>query len=71
MERMNIEMSEEILVDYLKDKLNVADKSTVEAWYLESKDNQRLLEQLYFTLFVCDRLGVMESIDVDKSLQEC
>lgn len=67
---MNIDINEDILIDYLKGNLSIADRNVVECWYLESKENQKILEQLYFTLFVSDRLGVMDSIDVDKSLQE-
>lgn len=70
MEGMNIEINEDILINYLNGNLSIADRNVVESWYIESKDNQKILEQLYFTLFVSDRLGAMNSIDVDKSLRE-
>lgn len=70
MVRMNIEINEELLISYLNGELIAEEKAIVESWYLDSKDNQKLLEQLYFTLFVSKSLGVMESIDVEKSLKE-
>ena len=49
-------MTDETLIAYLCNTLHETACQEVEAWYLASKDNQTLSEQLCFTLFVGDRL---------------
>lgn len=63
-------MTDEILIAYLCNTLHETARQEVEAWYLASKDNQTLLEQLYFTLFVGDRLQAYNQIDVEQSFLE-
>jgi ferric-dicitrate binding protein FerR (iron transport regulator) len=63
-------MNEEELIAYLCNALSAADCQKVEAWYLASEDNQKLLEQMYFTLFVSDRAHAFNEVDVDKSFAE-
>lgn len=65
---MKIEIDEEILINYLSGKLSEEDFLLVEHWYNASPENKKILEQLYFTLFVYERIQVMENIDVEKSL---
>lgn len=67
---MGIEISDGLLIDYLKGNLSEDQRQAVTEWYEASPQNQKTLEQLYFTLFVSDRLAVMERINVEKSLKE-
>jgi ferric-dicitrate binding protein FerR (iron transport regulator) len=63
-------MTDEILIAYLCHTLPEEARREVETWYLASKENQKLLEQLYFTLFVGDRLQAYNQIDVEQSFLE-
>ncbi|MDR2448408.1 MAG: FecR domain-containing protein, partial [Prevotellaceae bacterium] len=60
-------MTDEILIAYLCNTLHETARQEVEAWYLASKDNQTLLEQLYFTLFVGNRLWAYNQADTEQS----
>ena len=60
-------MTETILIDYLKGLLNHDDRDKVEDWYNQSAENKKKLEDLYFLLFVSDRIDAVKSIDGDKS----
>lgn len=61
-------MDEMILLNYLNGELSEDEIARVEAWCENSPDNRKLLEQLYYTMFVGERVSVMESVDVEKSL---
>ena len=63
-------MTETLLIDYLKGLLNHEDRDRVEDWYHQSPQNKKKLEDLYFLLFVSDRLDAVASIDEDKSFLE-
>ena len=63
-------MNNETLIAYLCNTLHETACQDVEAWYLASKENQTLLEQLYFTLFVGDRLMVYNQVDTERSFLE-
>jgi ferric-dicitrate binding protein FerR (iron transport regulator) len=63
-------MTDEILIAYLCNTLHETVRQEVEDWYLASKDNQALLEQLYFTLFVGDRLRAYNQADAERSFLE-
>lgn len=67
---MEFEISDKLLIDYLKGNLDEEQRQAVTEWYEASPQNQKELKNLYFTLFVSDRLAVMERINVEKSLQE-
>lgn len=58
------------MLNYLKGELSEEETSQVEAWYEASPDNRKILEQLYYTMFVGERVAVMESIDVDNSFAQ-
>lgn len=58
------------LLNYLKGELSEKETSQVEAWYEASPDNRKILEQLYYTMFVGERVAVMESVDVDNSFAQ-
>lgn len=61
-------MDEMILLNYLKGELSEEEIAQVEVWYDDSPDNRKILEQLYYAVFVADRATAMESVDVEKSL---
>lgn len=63
-------MDEMILLNYLNGELSEEEIARVEAWCENSPDNRKLLEQLYYTKFVGERVSVMESVDVEKSLAQ-
>ncbi len=44
------------------------ERTMVDDWAAESPENEKLLEQVYFTLQVTDRLRVMESVDPEMAL---
>ena len=67
MERFQI--NEEVLVAYLKGELDAADAASVEAWYDGSAANRKLLGEVYYLLYVSDRIGDTEHIDVERSLR--
>ena len=56
-------MTDEILIAYLCNTLHESAHKEVEKWYLASKDNRKLLEQLYYTLFVGDRFLAYNQTD--------
>lgn len=61
-------MDEIRLLNYLKGELSEEEILQVEAWYEASPDNKKMLEQLYYTMFIGERAAVMEFVDVEKSL---
>lgn len=65
-----MDINEGILVEYLRGNLDEEACNSIEKWCDESPDNKQLLEQVYYTLFVGDRVAVMNNIDVDKSLND-
>jgi ferric-dicitrate binding protein FerR (iron transport regulator) len=67
---MERKINNETLIAYLNRELNEADCRRVESWYLKSEENQKLMEQLYFTLFISDRISALNKIEIDRSLAE-
>lgn len=65
-----MEINNDILVDFFNGKLNREEQQEVEQWYLASEENQKTLEQLYYILFVSDRIKVEKEIDTERSLKE-
>lgn len=59
-----------ILLNYLKGELSKEEIAQVEVWCDASPDNRKILEQLYYAVFVADRATAMESVDVEKSLSQ-
>ena len=57
-------MDEIRLLNYLKGELSEEEILQVEAWYEASPDNKKMLEQLYYTMFIGERAAVMESSSV-------
>ena len=48
-------MDESILMNYLRGGCNDEECQQVELWCEEAPENRQILEQLYYTLFVCVR----------------
>lgn len=63
-------VNESRLMSYLNGELDSRQAAEVEAWYDASEENKRLLEHIYFMMFVGDRLDAVKDIDVDSSYRE-
>lgn len=63
-------MDETILLSYLRGKTNDEESRQVEDWCEEAPENRKLLEQLYYTLFIGDRLAAMNAVDTEASLEK-
>lgn len=61
-------MNDELLVRYLLGDTSTEENATIEAWSLESEENQKLLEQMYFLLHATNKLQIMNSVDPDPAL---
>ena len=57
-----------LLIRYLTGEVHSDEIAQVEEWCTVSDENQRILEQLYFTLQVSDRLRIMKSINHNTAL---
>ena len=66
----NFEIDEEVLVAFLKGELDAAQAEAVEAWYDLSAANRRMLGQVYYILYVSDRINDAAGIDVERSLRQ-
>ena len=66
----NFEIDEEVLVAFLKGELDAAQAEAVEAWYDRSAANRRMLGQVYYILYVSDRINDAAGIDVERSLRQ-
>lgn len=62
-------MNEEKMIAYLKGELDAAGSAEVEAWYDASEENRKRLGEVYYLLYVCDRIHDSEHIDVEASLR--
>ena len=63
-------MDETILLNYLQGECNDEEAARVETWCEEEPGNRKTLEQLYYTLFVGERIAVMNAIDTEASLDK-
>ena len=63
-------MDEMILLSYLRGKCSNEEAKQVENWCEEAQENREVLEQLYYTLFVGDRIAVMNAVDTEMSLDK-
>lgn len=62
-------INEEILLQYIDGMLTANEVAAVEEWLSASPENEKLLEQLYFTREVVRRVRVMQSVDPEQSLR--
>ena len=65
-----MKIDNEILISFLNGELGEEEQREVEQWYGSSEENQKMLEQLYYILFLSDRIKAEKSIDTEKSLRE-
>lgn len=63
-------MDEIFLLSYLRGECNDEEAGRVEAWCKEVPENRKVLEQLYYTLFVGDRVAMMNAVDTEASLDK-
>ena len=63
-------MDEIILLAYLRGECSDEEAGLVEAWCEKAPENRKVLEQLYYTLFVGDRVVVMNTVDTEASLKK-
>lgn len=63
-------MDEMKLLSYFNGELSEEEVLQVETWSKASEENRKLLEQIYYTAFVGDRVAVMNSVDVEGSLKK-
>ncbi|MEG0808064.1 MAG: DUF4974 domain-containing protein [Alistipes sp.] len=63
-------INDEVLISYLKGELSATDAAEVEKWYDASAENQRTLGQIYYILYINDRINATSNIDVEHSLQQ-
>ena len=63
-------MDETILLNYLQGECNDEEAARVETWCEEEPGNRKTLEQLYYTLFVGERIAVMNVVDTEASLDK-
>ena len=62
-------MNQSILLKYLRNEADEHENFQVEQWVSESPENRKMLEELYCTLFVADRMSVMDAVDTEASLK--
>ena len=67
----NFEIDEEVLVAFLKGELDAAQAAAVEAWYDRSAANRRMLGQVYYILYVSDRINDAPGSAVERSPRQC
>lgn len=63
-------MNDDLLVRYLLGDTSTEENTQIETWMLESEENQKLLEQMYFILQATDKLQIMENADPDTALTQ-
>ena len=63
-------INDELLICYLTETATTEETMQVEQWCIQSDENQKLLEQLYFTMHVSDRLKVIHSVNHDYALYD-
>lgn len=61
-------MNEDILMNYLRGVCNDEESQQVELWCEKASENRQVLEQLFYILFVGDRMAVMDGVDTEASL---
>lgn len=65
----DFQINEEVLAAYLSGGLNAAQNAAVEAWYDASGANRKLLGEVYYILYVNDRINDSADIDVEQALR--
>lgn len=63
-----IRIDDETLCAYLKGELDTANSEQVEAWYNLSETNRKRLGEIYYLLYLNDRINDAAGINVEKSI---
>lgn len=63
-----MEINEDILIRYIDGMLTEEEAAEVKNWRAASLENEKLLEQVYFTTQVASRLKVMRTVNPDEAL---
>ena len=63
-------MDETKLLSYLKGELGDEEALQVESWCDAAPENRKILEQLYYTVFLGERAAAMDSVNVDAYLTQ-
>lgn len=63
------QINEEVLAAYLKGELDAADAAAVEAWYDASAAHRKMLGEVYYILFLNDRIQAAAEFDTEESLR--
>ena len=63
-------MDEIILLNYLRGECNDDECCFVEEWCERAPENRKMLEQLYYTLFLGERIAFMDAVDTESSLRK-
>ena len=62
-----MEINEDILIRYINGMLTEEEAAEVKNWRAASLENEKLLEQVYFTAQVASRLKVMRTVNPDEA----
>lgn len=65
----DFQINEEVLAAYLSGGLSAEQSAAVEAWYDASAANRKLLGEVYYILYVNDRVNDTAGIDVEQALR--
>lgn len=65
----DFQIDEEVLAAYLSGGLSAEQSAAVEAWYDASAANRKLLGEVYYILYVNDRVNDTAGIDVEQALR--
>ncbi len=62
-----MKVDDHILIGYLDNTISEEEKANVEVWRASSPENEKILEQMYFTLQLTERMHVMNTVDTEKA----
>lgn len=71
MEMTDFEINEETLAAYLSGELDAEQRAAVEAWYDASAANRKLLGEIYYLLYLNDRVNDTAHIDAEAAFRQC
>lgn len=63
-----MEINEDILIRYIDGMLTEEEAAEVKNWRAASLENEKLLEQVYFTTQVASRLKVMRTVNPGRGV---
>ena len=63
-------IDEDIIIKYLENRLSDGEKETVSAWISASPDNEKFVEDIFFTIEAVSRLHIMKTVNTDKAYRQ-